>query len=81
MAFLNAVIIESQISGPIRVDPKAEATGLTRFFMEILKPKITAETSVGPVFLAPYGEPRTDYRPFIGAVIILIFMLGLKRFL
>lgn len=77
----GAVTFESAINAgfPFTLKPLAssEPGGISDIIGKILKPKFTVTTPLGPVTVAPYGEPPTA--PWVGilGLLTLSAVLGL----
>lgn len=74
------LLFDSQVTGPVKIDPSAPPDPRVKAALDFIKPAITIpELSF---HWAPNGEPVHDYRPdiawggFIILIIIIILIFG-----
>jgi hypothetical protein len=92
---IKGVFFRSQVSPDIKLDPLEIIRGAPRTFSEggvseaflkFVKPAVYLDTNWGSLKVAPWGEPKTNYFPFLligtvlgGAVVGGLIWRGLKR--
>ena len=80
MEWVKKITVETAWTPTIVVDtPFAgkASSGLTGFFMRVLKPKVTIDTALGRKVYAPEGEPGDSARPILilGAALFVGWLL------
>lgn len=73
MSLIQSITIQTTALPDVTIDPN----GPSSWIAQVLKPKITAQTAVGPVILAPYGDPGPTKFPGLLAGAVIGLLIGI----